>query len=88
MWGIEHHVLVVSRGLFLFFGAFSSLGFPPFVAFDQFCKVISLLGHPHELVFEEFAGCWTLLNPELHKDTRPKKRQRGGHVTYIPWIPL
>ena len=67
---IEHRVQILSYGLFVFFESFSSFGFPPLVAFDQFREVIGFLGHPHKLVFEEFAGCWALLNPGLHKNTR------------------
>ena len=66
----ECGVQVLGHGLFVFFESFSPFGFPPLVAFDQFREVVGLLGHPHKLVFEEFAGCWTLLNPGLHKDTR------------------
>ena len=79
------HVQILSDGLFLFFLTFAAFCFPSLVAFDQFCEVTGLLGHPHKFVFEEFAGCWTLLNLALHKDSRDKM---GGYDTYIAWISL
>lgn len=72
----EHRVQILRYSLFLFFESLSSLGFPPLMTFNQFREVTRLLGHPHKLVFEEFAGCWTLLNPKLHKDTKQDRKKK------------
>ena len=56
----DSYELIVIANLFAVIGLISTFRLPPFMSFNEFGKVVRLLCHPHEFVFQEVSSGWTL----------------------------